>query len=137
MAIAVEILNEKKSRAKKLAQLNRSMFENHQDFFMALHLNQKTAFMHLIASIIGLAILPYALYTMEWWVFLLCFVLGYGLGSISHIMFDGLISPTTKELYTSTLYALKLSWIVLSFQMGDLQERMFKKYPFLADIYLD
>ncbi len=125
-------------RANKLAELNPNMFDNYRDFFIALHLNRNTAIMHLIGTLIGLAILPYALYTLKWWIFLIYFFFFYGFGFLSHFIFDGLVSRTAKEApWGSFIYALEINLFVLTGKMGSIQKRMFDQYPFLVEIYFN
>ena len=133
-------LTKRNYRAQKLAQLTPDMFQSYQDYFIALHLNPKTAFIHSLGVSLGLLMFPYVVYMMQWLPFFLyCFFM-FGFGFFSHIIFDGLIAPTNKKVkrYEANYRCvLKLSWTVMTGKLGQLQRHMFEKYPFLVRIYFE
>lgn len=112
-------------------------FENYEDYFYYLHLNQKVRIMHLVGMLGGLLLLPYAIYTLKWWLFVIYFVLFYGFGYISHWIFDGVVSRTAAEApWKSFIYATKINLMCLRPKyVKELDEAFYKKYPFVAKVF--
>lgn len=129
--------NSREDRKEKVNDLMPSNFESYEDYFYYLHLNKNVRIMHLVGMIGGLCLLPYALYTLKWWTFVLYFVLFYGFGYISHWLFDGVVSRTAAEApWKSFLYATKINLLCLRpFKIKKLDEEFYRKYPFVRDVF--
>lgn len=112
-------------------------FETYEDYFYYLHLNQRVRYMHLVGMIGGLVLLPYAIYTLKWWLFVIYFVLFYGFGYISHWIFDGVVSRTAAEApWKSFIYATKINLMCLRPKyVKELDEAFYKKYPFVTKVF--
>ncbi len=112
-------------------------FENYEDYFYYLHLNKNVRIMHLVGMIGGLILLPYALYSLKWWTFVLYFFLFYGFGYISHWLFDGVVSRTAAEApWKSFIYATKINLQCMwPRQMAIRDREFYQKYPFVGKVF--
>lgn len=112
-------------------------FETYEDYFYYLHLNWHVRLMHLVGMIGGLLLLPYALYTLKWWTFVLYFILFYGFGYISHWLFDGVVSRTAAEApWGSFIYATKINLMCLRpSYVKKLDQDFYQKYPFVREVF--
>ncbi len=130
----------KNTRLQRSEQINDFMpqdFENYEDYFYYLHLNQRVRIMHLIGMLGGLCLLPYALITLKWWLFVLYFILFYGFGYISHWIFDGAVSRTAAEApWKSFIYATKINLLSLRPKyMKKLDDQFYRKYEFVSKVF--
>ena len=106
--------NTKFDRKELIEKFTPEDFENYEDFFYYLHLNNNVRYMHLIGMFGGLIFLPFAFYLMTWWAFAIYIILFYGFGYISHMIFDGLVSRTAAEApWKSFIYATKINLLAL------------------------
>ena len=122
---------------ESLSQLEPKDFDSYEEYFWALHLNESVVIMHLIGFVLGLAILPYALYTLQWPLFVVYFFFFYGFGFLSHWIFDGIPSRTAKEApWGSFIYAVDVNLSFLTGRFQKKQHELLSKYPKLRDIYL-
>lgn len=125
-------------RKKRLQELRPKSFDNYRDFFISLHLNSYTQIMHLTGAMAGIISLIFSIYLMSFGLFLLYAFFFYGLGFLSHYIFDGHISRTAKEApWGSFIYAVELNWLCLTRRMPELEKKFLKKYPFVKSAYLD
>lgn len=112
-------------------------FKNYEDYFYYLHLNPNVRYAHLVGTIIGLLILPFALYTLKWWMFLVYFFFFYGFGFLGHWVFDGVVSRTAGEApWLSFIYASKINLYSLRPKLiRNLDVKFYEKYPFVREVY--
>jgi hypothetical protein len=129
--------NSKIDRKNLIEKFKPSDFDNYEDFFYYLHLNNNVRYMHLVGMLGGLIFLPFAFYLMTWWAFVVYFGLFYGFGYISHYIFDGLVSRTAAEApWKSFIYATKINLLCLRPNyVKKLDQEFYKKYPFIEDVY--
>ncbi len=133
----MSLKNRRIDRKKTINGLTPKEFETYEDYFYYLHLNQHVRIMHLVGMAGGLLILPYALYTLEWWTFIVYFVLFYGFGYMSHWIFDGIVSRTASEApWKSFIYATKINLICLNPRyVKKLDRDFYNKYPFVKEVF--
>lgn len=128
-----------KFRKKHLSHFHQDHFKNSWDYFIYLHLNDTTRYLHLIGTLIGVALFPWAMYHFfaSWNVgptFVFVFFY-YGFGFISHYICDGQISQTWKQLMLTYKYAVRMNLLSL-FAKYSAEEKRFKGlYPETLWVY--
>lgn len=134
----MKVLNNRASRKKLLYQYQPSDFENYYDYFFYLHLNDSVKTMHNVGMITGLLLLPFAIYFMNIYLFVIYFIFFYGFGFISHWIYDGNVSRTAGEApWLSFKYATKINLLALTGKIHKQEEEFLKKYPFTKKVYTE
>lgn len=128
--------NSKSDRSKCLLTVKSNQFDNYFDYYVFLHLNQVVILFHCIGMIVGFSFLGLAIANLSWVYLLLFFATLNGFPHMSHIYFDGIVSPATGETFgLSIFYAIKLNLIFLSGGYSRFEKRYCEKYPFVTNYY--
>lgn len=128
--------NTKQQRQELINTLTPKDFENYYDYFYYLHLNNQVRLLHVIGMVGGLLLLPFALYYMSLILFIVYFILFYGMGFISHALYDGTPSKTASEApWKSFIYATKINVLYMLGKCPKLDQAFLEKYPFCRKIY--
>lgn len=128
----------KQTRKELINSLTPKDFDNYYDYFYYLHLNDHVRLLHVIGMLVGLIILPFALYYMSLILFIIYFFFFYGMGFISHALFDGTPSKTASEApWKSFIYATQINSYYLLGKCPKLDQEFLKKYPFCLKVYTD
>ena len=113
-------------------------FDNFEDYFLYLHLNDRVLWMHFIGAFVSTPFLPWAVYAMYHGDFLpfgICVALFYGCGFSSHWLNEGKISRTTPDYGPSYFYVINLNFRVLTGQLKTYKATYMKKYPHTLWVY--
>jgi hypothetical protein len=130
-----ESIHKSNSRAK-IKELDVAMFDSYYDYFLAIHMNPKVARLHSIGFVIGIMILPIFFYSLEWQWPLLFTLTFWGLGFISHYIYDGHFTKTSFEAPWKTfIYASMVNYFYLTKQLPAKRKNIIQKYPFLNTFY--
>jgi len=74
-------------------------FARFDDYFLYIHLNPAVRMAHVWGSLLGLLLLPWGLYALwqgQFWPVLLASAIYYGVGFVSHFVWDGIFFETSK-----------------------------------------
>lgn len=130
--------NSKKMRKELINNLTPESFDNYYDYFYYLHLNDHVRLLHVIGMVVGLIVLAFAIYYMSFILFIIYSLLFYGMGFISHALFDGTPSKTASEApWKSFIYATKINILYMLGKCPKLDKEFLEKYPFCAKSFLD
>lgn len=131
------------SRAFRRKYINTYLFydfDNFEDYFLYLHLNSKTQWMHFWGALIAAPMLPWGvatlLYQFNPWPFLIYTLLFYGSGFASHWLMDGKISETTPDYGPSYFYVIVINFKILAGNLKEYEANYRKRYPHTLWVYL-
>lgn len=114
-------------------------FDNFEDFFLYLHLNQNVLWLHFVGAFVAIPLLPWALYQacyqQSFWPLLLYLGLYYGFGFSSHWLCDGQISRTTPDYVPSYVYVINLNFRMLTGKIKAYEDNYRQKYPHTLWVY--
>lgn len=132
----MKVSNSRKSRQELLYKYGPQDFENYYDYFFYLHLNNDVKNMHNVGMVGGLILLPFAIYYMNLYLFIIYIALFYGFGFLSHWIYDGKVSRTAGEApWLSFVYATKINVMTMTGQIKKAEDQFFSKYPFAKEAY--
>lgn len=119
---------------------SRDHFGNGWDYFLYLHINDATRYVHFWGTIIGSLLFPIAMYMLyknlnNYGWYLACLFFYYFTGFISHFIFDGHSSETWRQFFKSYKYALKMNHLTLLGRWPEAEKEFFVKYPEVAWVY--
>ncbi|PIQ23981.1 hypothetical protein COW36_05535 [bacterium (Candidatus Blackallbacteria) CG17_big_fil_post_rev_8_21_14_2_50_48_46] len=126
-------------RQKHINTYSYADFDNFEDYFLYLHLNQDVLRMHFFGSFVSIPLLPWALwmscYQHQFWPLVLYLGLYYGCGFSSHFLCDGRVSKTTPDYGPSYFYVINLNFRILAGKMKEYERNYFEKYPHTLWVY--
>jgi hypothetical protein len=114
-------------------------FETSWDYFIYLHVNPHVQWGHLLGTIAGLALFPWAMYRFFWfweiWPSVVYTFFYYGVGFISHWSGDGQVSGTWRRLGQTYYHALIMNRKVLFGTFKKDVAGFFIRYPNVKWMY--
>ncbi len=126
-------------RKKNLRLYPQSHFDSEWDHFVYLHLNDTTRHIHLLGTIIGLCLFPWAMRELflEWslWPTLVYTFFFYGFGFTSHYLCEGQVSETWRQFMKAYKFAVRLNWITIKGAYAQEEEHFKQSYPETLWIY--
>ena len=125
-------------RKKYINTYSYADFDNFEDFFLYLHLNDKVLWMHFLGAFVGIPFLPWAVYHLyqgSVWPFVAYTALFYGSGFSSHWLNEGRISRTTPDYGPSYFYVINLNFRLLTGQLKPYEAAYKEKYPHTLWVY--
>lgn len=126
-------------RRKYINTYSYADFDNFEDYFLYLHLNQRVQWMHFIGAFVGIFMLPWALhaalYQLSFWQVLVYLGFYYGCGFSSHWINEGKISKTTPDYGPSYFYVININFRILTGLMKQYEANYIARYPHTLWVY--
>lgn len=125
-------------RRKHINTYQYADFDNFEDYFLYLHLNDSVQWMHFLGAFLGIPFLPWAVYTLyhgNIWPFVFYTALFYGSGFSSHWLCEGKISRTTPDYGPSYFYVININFRLLTGQLKKYENAYLQKYPHTLWVY--
>ena len=114
-------------------------FESYNDWFFFIHIDPVQRFIHAFGMYVGLYF--FFMIVIDWgprsfYYYLVGVFFFYGLGVVSHAIFDKGTAKSHPKFFLSTLPIVIKFNLLTTFGQYDNELRKFiKKYPFVADAY--
>ena len=132
----LNIIERRRLRANALRSLEQDQFDCYRDYFFSLHMNSLVSTTHAVGTLIGVLLIPFVIYFKSWSLFGIYIFLVWGVGFLSHVLYDGFFP--VRELVNgreNLKLAVEMNLKVLSGKFHREEERLLLKYPFLVEIY--
>lgn len=124
-------------RRLKLAERGPEFFENDEDHYIYLHLNDRVQLAHSLGFVIALGIFVASIVLLSWKLFVLQYLVSTGSSVGAHWYFDGFIpSGPRKTPFRVLVFGMKKNFAFLFGRSRRVEEAFLSKYPFARDAYL-
>ena len=132
----------KKLRSKarnRIQKYPESLFECYADWFFFVHIDPVQRYIHAIGMIIG--IIFYIIVIIEWSIYsIIYYLIGafffYGLGVVSHILYDSSLGRSRVRNYHQTLFpVIKFNLRTLFGNYDQKLREFIHKYPFTLEAF--